>query len=64
MSIHNIRPEVTALTKCPSGHTDLVEAINPVVRNGELVEAYWPSAHDFCMECDQPVIVTSIEVQR
>lgn len=64
MSVHRIRPEVVALTECPSGHIDSVEAINPVVVGGELVEGFWPSAHDFCMECEQPVRVTSIEVRR
>ncbi|MFL6024582.1 MAG: hypothetical protein ACJ72O_14685 [Marmoricola sp.] len=64
MSIHQIRPTVIAATECPEGHLDRVEAINPVVRNGELVEGAWPSAYDFCMECDLPVQVISIEVQR
>lgn len=64
MSVHRIRPEATAFTRCPAGHEDAVPAINPVVRDGQLVEALWPSALDFCMECEQPVTVTSIEVQR
>lgn len=64
MSVHSIRPTVTALTECPSGHIDSVTAINPVISGGEVVEAFWPSAHDFCMECDEPVRVTSVEVER
>lgn len=64
MSVHQIRPDVVAHTRCPNDHEEAVEAIDPVVRGGELVEGFWPSAHDFCMECDQPVTVTSIEVRR
>lgn len=64
MSAHRLRPEVIARTECPAGHRDSVEAINPVVKAGELVDGAWPSAIDFCMECEQPVTVVSIEVQR
>ncbi|MCW2785197.1 MAG: hypothetical protein JWP74_1714 [Marmoricola sp.] len=64
MTVHKIRPTVVATTECPAGHVDQIEAINPVVRGGELVDAMWSSAFEFCMECEQSVRVTSIEVQR
>lgn len=64
MSVHRIRPEVTAKTKCPNAHEDTIEAINPVLEGGELVQASWPSAIDFCMECEQPVMVLKVQVQR
>lgn len=63
-SVHRIRPEVIAHTVCPSGHSATVDAINPVVVNGELVESYWPSAFDFCMECEQPIVSADVEVRR
>lgn len=64
MSVSRIRPEVIAHTVCPSGHKDDVEAINPVVVNGELVGGYWPSAFDFCMECEQPIASAVVEMLR
>lgn len=64
MSIARIRPEVVAHTVCTVGHEDVVEAINPVVVGNEIVEGFWPSAIDFCMECDRAIVSAAIEVRR
>lgn len=55
---------VIAHTTCPNGHTDTVEAINPVVVDGEFAGGYWPSAFDFCMECDEATTTRNVEVLR
>lgn len=63
-TVRRIRPEVIARTVCPNGHTDVIEAISPVLEGGELVSAFWSSAFEFCMECDEPITDAKVEVSR
>lgn len=63
-NVHRIQPDVVAHTVCPDGHEDTVEAISPVVRGGEVVFAYWPSALEYCMECEAPIVDATVEVSR
>lgn len=63
MTVHRIRPEVVAHTTCPNGHTDEIEAIDPVFVGGQFEGAAWSSAFHFCMECEGPVSAV-VEVRR
>lgn len=56
--------QAVAHTVCQNGHEDTVEAIDPMIVDGEVVVSFWPSAFDFCMVCDRAVISTDVEVRR